>query len=264
MIEKDKKEITNILFALRPQTEKGQEGYSAFERHMNRKSNTPKLVILNQLISENDSKLEISTDDFSEEVDSTILMRERARGSKLDGLFKKKNGPIVGESEHTITILPERGDKYMLAKRDVAGIKEKKPRSQKNKNRQKFQKWQKEELIQSSSKGPRAQYFQTSSSEEAEDKQEKSPKPKRIITETSEEEEHESKKKEVEKSDESGIEEQSVPKDTEEKEKKVKEVVIDSEQQTILKGTPRCNGRDQRERHDRAVKQRSQIGWAKK
>ena len=60
---------------------------------MNRKPNKPKMTIVIQLISGNDPNLEISVDDFNEEVDSTFL--------------------------NTI--------QYILVKRDVAGMKPKKP-----------------------------------------------------------------------------------------------------------------------------------------
>ena len=42
--------------------------------------------------------------DFPGKQDSEILVRERARGTKLDGLYKKKRGTITNETDHTITI----------------------------------------------------------------------------------------------------------------------------------------------------------------
>ena len=78
VVETNTKGISKILFALR--TEKGKDGKSPFEKHTNRKPNTPKMVRLNQLISENDPNLDLSTDVFSEHFDSTILVSERVRG----------------------------------------------------------------------------------------------------------------------------------------------------------------------------------------
>ena len=59
-------------------------------------------------------------EDFSEEADSTILVRERVRGTKLEGAFKKVKGQIVGESLHTITIFPKTGKQVVYSKRDMA------------------------------------------------------------------------------------------------------------------------------------------------
>ena len=46
-------------------------------------------------ISEQESKVNFSTSDFEEEIDSTILVRERTRGSKLEPAFTKKRGRIL-------------------------------------------------------------------------------------------------------------------------------------------------------------------------
>ena len=44
--------------------------------------------------------------DFDCGPDSTNFVRERARGSKLEGVFKKRKGILLEQSEHTITFLP--------------------------------------------------------------------------------------------------------------------------------------------------------------
>ena len=61
---------------------------------MGRKPNTVKLNLVRGLldISEQDPNLDFSTSDFQDELDSSILVGERARGSKLEGTFKKKSG----------------------------------------------------------------------------------------------------------------------------------------------------------------------------
>ena len=58
---------------------------------------------------EQDPRIEIEPEDFSEEADSTILVRERVRGTKLEGAFKKVKGKIVGELSHTITVPHKQG-----------------------------------------------------------------------------------------------------------------------------------------------------------
>ena len=114
---KNKKLVKNPFRAKNRDWKKGK---SAFERHKKQKSNTPKTATVNDFISERDPKLQINEEDFSPDVDSTVLIRERTRGSKLDGTFTKRKAKIVAESKHTITILPNKGKMVTLYKRDVA------------------------------------------------------------------------------------------------------------------------------------------------
>ena len=107
IVQKDTTGISNILFALR--SEKGADNKSAFEKQMGRTPNTLKSAMIRKCILEEDPKLQIEPEDFSEEADSTILVRERVRGTKLEGNFKKMKGKVTAESEHTITIQPKAG-----------------------------------------------------------------------------------------------------------------------------------------------------------
>ena len=77
---------------------------------------------MEKFISEADPKLELSPASFSEEVDSTILVRECVCGSKLEGAYKKKKGPIIDETSHTISILPKKGKEVTViySKKHVA------------------------------------------------------------------------------------------------------------------------------------------------
>ena len=76
---------------------------------------------MKKYVSEIDDSVKFSQSDFQDEVDSTLLVRERVRGSKLDdGLYKKMKGTVVGQSEHTITVLPNKGEAVVCSKRDVA------------------------------------------------------------------------------------------------------------------------------------------------
>ena len=60
-------------------------------------------------------------DAFPKEEDSTIFVRNRTRGTKLDGTFDRKRGRIVGESSHTVTMQhPNESQPKVYAKRDVA------------------------------------------------------------------------------------------------------------------------------------------------
>ena len=119
LVSKDKSGISNILFALR--SEKGTDGTSAFVRQNRRNPNTLKTRIIAKCILEQDPKIEIEPEDFSDEVDSTILVRERVRGTKLERAFKKVRGKVLKQSDHTITIMTKgsKGTKT-YSKRDVA------------------------------------------------------------------------------------------------------------------------------------------------
>ena len=117
VLTKDMSGLSEILFALR--IAKGANHESAFEKHWGRSPKTLKSQIM-KFVLENDSTVTFQESDFQDEVDSTILVRERARGSKLDGLYKKKTGKIIDQSQHTITILPKKGKEQVLSKRDVA------------------------------------------------------------------------------------------------------------------------------------------------
>ena len=75
--------------------------------------------MVEKCLLERDPLIEIEPEDFSE-ADSTILVRERMRGTKLEGAFKQVRGTVVGQSEHTISILPKTGKKTTYSKRDVA------------------------------------------------------------------------------------------------------------------------------------------------
>ena len=118
VLERKCKNLSRILFALR--TEIGKDGKSAFERHKKQKPNTSKTAMVNDFISERYPNLQIDEKDFSPDVDSTVLIREKTRGSKLEVTFAKRKAKIVAESKHTITFLPNRGKMVTLSKRDEA------------------------------------------------------------------------------------------------------------------------------------------------
>ena len=119
LVSKDKSGVSNMLFALR--SEKGCDGKSAFEEQNGRKPNTLKSRKIENCISEKDPKINLEPEDFSDEADSTMLVRERVRGTNLEGSFKRVKGKIVGQSGHTITVLPkgQKGE-TVYSKRDMA------------------------------------------------------------------------------------------------------------------------------------------------
>ena len=125
ILKRDKSGLSEILYALR--MGKKADGSSPFEKLYGREPNTVKKNIINKIknVSENDPKVEFTQSDFEEEVDSTILVRERTKGSKLEGQYKRKIGKVIEESAHTITFLPKNSKKEVVyAKRDVAKASE--------------------------------------------------------------------------------------------------------------------------------------------
>ena len=98
---------------------------SPAELHENRKFTTVKDIITtkpqpNYNVSDKDSNFELEMSDFPADQDSEILVRERARGSKLEATYKKKKGRIINETPHTLKI-KERGKSLptLLSKREV-------------------------------------------------------------------------------------------------------------------------------------------------
>ena len=99
---------------------------------MGRKPNTLKSAMIEKCILDKDPRIDIEPEDFSEEADS-ILVRERVRGTKLEGAFKKVKGNIVDESQNTLKILLKTGKSFIVSKRDVAKMSDKEKTPQKKK-----------------------------------------------------------------------------------------------------------------------------------
>ena len=145
VISKEKTGISKILFALR--SEKGSDGKSAFERHLGRTPNTSKSRLIEKCVLEKDPAINIEPEDFSEEADSTILVRERVRGTKLEAPFKKVKGKVVEQTDHTITVKQSSSKmSTTYSKRDVANSTElkKKVKVPKEKKGQKVEACQKQ------------------------------------------------------------------------------------------------------------------------
>ena len=107
MVTKDKTGLSEILFALRMNPSAAKK--SPFERHTGQEPNTIKRILTNhkQVISDN-QEVNINNDDFKSGQDSAILVRERARGTKLEGLCKKEEGCATGEQQPHNNIPPSR------------------------------------------------------------------------------------------------------------------------------------------------------------
>ena len=81
-----------------------------------------KLVTSRELpILESSEELKLSPSDFELGQDSTIFVRERVRGTKLENAYKKRKGTILDQSQHTITFLPAgKTQETIISKRDIA------------------------------------------------------------------------------------------------------------------------------------------------
>ena len=121
IVTKDQSGLSEIFYALR--VKKKKDGTSTFERQMGRQPNTVKSNLVSKLlvISEQDPNLEFEQSDFQDDLDSTVLVRERARGSKLQGTFDKRAGRKIKQTAHTVTMLPKSsGRPKTYSKRDIA------------------------------------------------------------------------------------------------------------------------------------------------
>ena len=127
MVKRDKSGLSEILFALRMNP--SRTGKSPFEKYTGVEPNTIKKLVINRdkFISEN-PEFPLTETDFESGQDSTILVRERARGSKLEGSFKKRKGVLLEQSNHTITFLPAGSNNpSVLSKRDIGYSNEDQP-----------------------------------------------------------------------------------------------------------------------------------------
>ena len=91
---------------------------SPYERYTGKEPNTIKRIVTNtdRAISE-PPKLK---QDFESGQDSTVLVRERANGTKMEGDFKKRKGVLMEQSNHTITFPPAgRSQTTIISKRDI-------------------------------------------------------------------------------------------------------------------------------------------------
>ena len=105
LVTKDKTGLSEILFALGRNPSAARK--SPYEHHMGRESNTITRILTNTDHSFSEQpELDINNDDFESGQNSTIIIRERARGTKLEGNYKKRKGVLLKNSNQTITFLP--------------------------------------------------------------------------------------------------------------------------------------------------------------
>ena len=124
---KDNTGLSEMLYALRG-ARRLNELYPA-EHHINRKFTTVKDIITtkpnkNYTVLDNDNNFQLEMSAFPGEQNSEILVRERARGTKLEGLYKKKKGTITNETAHAKMMSNKKRQLTTYSKRDIATPKE--------------------------------------------------------------------------------------------------------------------------------------------
>ena len=108
--------LTRLLFALRIAATANHS--SPFENEKIIEIEKPKTS------SENYSALQLSPEDFPRESDSTLLLRDRLKNTKLEAQFIPRKGRVVSESALTVTLQSSR-ERQIISKRDVAKTKSK-------------------------------------------------------------------------------------------------------------------------------------------
>ena len=72
-------------------------------------------------VSKDDTNFQLQLHEFPHDTDSTSLVRERARGSKLEPVYPRQQGQILAEPTHTLSLLPAiEATSRLSSKRDVA------------------------------------------------------------------------------------------------------------------------------------------------
>ena len=108
VVTKDQSGLSKLLYALR--TSEKKDGSSSFERKANGQGAELGEILLSLKIVgyfKTGPKRRIRATEIHADLKSTVLVRERTRGSKLQGAFDKKARKKMKKSAHTIIWLPE-------------------------------------------------------------------------------------------------------------------------------------------------------------
>ena len=92
---------------------------SPSERHTGQEPNAIKRIITNhkQIIPDN-QEVNINNDSESGQ-DSAIMVKERTRETKIEGLYKKWKGVLLENSNHTITFLTAGRTQYKTVEQET-------------------------------------------------------------------------------------------------------------------------------------------------
>ena len=120
MLERDSRGLSGILFSIN--TARRHNAQLPAGKQMGRQHNIGDLLkSASTFISENDPNFQRDLNEFPKNADSTILVRERARGAKLEPAFRRQRGRIILESKDTLSLLAAgKANPRLLSKRNVA------------------------------------------------------------------------------------------------------------------------------------------------
>ena len=125
ILDKENTGLSEILYSIRKAPK--SNNVSPAELQLGRKLTTIKEIITTKpttnynSVSDNDKDFELEISDFPQEQDSEIMVRERARGSKLEEVYKRKKGRITGETQHTLTMKESgKSTAQTFSKREIA------------------------------------------------------------------------------------------------------------------------------------------------
>ena len=97
------------------------KGKSAYEKQTGKEPNTSKKLAINPFrYNLEPQAMKLDKTDFESGQDSTILVREQSRRTKLEGALKKRKGVLLELSNHAFTFRPA-GKKQLtiISKRDI-------------------------------------------------------------------------------------------------------------------------------------------------
>ena len=100
--------MSEILYAKRNAPKSNNQ--SPAELQLGRKLTTIKDIIttkpttIYKTVSDNDKNFDLEMSEFPQDQDAELMVRERARGSKLEDIHKCKKRRVVNETQHTLTM----------------------------------------------------------------------------------------------------------------------------------------------------------------
>ena len=87
------------------------KGKSAYRKYTGKEPHTIKKLVVNSFRKISDQPqpvIQLSDTDFKSGQDSTIMVGEQTRGTKLEGSYKRRKAVLLEQSNHTITFLTRR------------------------------------------------------------------------------------------------------------------------------------------------------------
>ena len=108
VLDRENTGLSQILYAIRNAPKSNNQ--SPAKLQLGRKVTTIKDIITTKpttkhhTVSNNANNFELKMSNFPQDQDSEIMVRDRARGSKLEDTYKQKKGHVFNETQHTLTM----------------------------------------------------------------------------------------------------------------------------------------------------------------